>query len=171
MHETNEEKTSFITKDGTYCYQAMPFELKNTGATYQWLMNKIFKYQIGRNAEVYVDNTIIRSWSFKEHVKDLKEIFTVLDKYRMKLNPAKCAFFIKGEKFMGYMVSAWGIELNLEKVRAILDMPQSTCIRDVQRLTRRIIVLKRFMSKSTEKCLRFFKKLRKSPNFEWIEEC
>lgn len=95
-------------------------------------MNIIFKEQIGRNGEVYMDDIIIKSQSFEEHVKDLKEMFTVLDKYQMKLNPAKCAFFIKGGKFLGYMVSARGIEPNSQKVRAILDMPQPTCIRDVQ---------------------------------------
>lgn len=80
MHEAVKEKTSFITKDVTYCYRAMPFRLKNAGATYQRLMNKIFKEQIGRNAKVYVNDIIIKSRSFEEHVKNLKEIFTVLER-------------------------------------------------------------------------------------------
>lgn len=99
MHKADEEKTSFITEDGTYCYWTMPFGFKNAGATYQQLMNKIFKDQIGRNIEVYMDDIIIKSRSFEEHIEDLKEIFAVLDKYRMKLNPAKCAFFFKEENF------------------------------------------------------------------------
>ena len=89
----------------------------------------------------------------------------------MKLNPAKCAFFIRGGKFLGYMVSGKGIEPNPEKVEAILSMPEPTCVRDVQRLTGRVVALNRFMSRSAEKCLPFFKKLRKVPNFEWTEDC
>lgn len=87
-------------------------------------MNRIFKDQIGQNIEVYVDDIIIKSRSFKEHIEDLKEIFAVLEKYQMKLNPAKCAFFIKRGKFLSYMVNARGIESNPKKVRAILKMPK-----------------------------------------------
>lgn len=89
----------------------------------------------------------------------------------MKLNLAKCAFFIKSGKFLSYMVNARGIEPNLEKVKTILKIPKPSCIRNVQKLTWRVITLNWFMSKSTEKCLPFFKKLRKCPNFEWTEKC
>lgn len=99
IHEADEEKTSFITEVGTYCYWTMPFGLKNTGATYQQLMNKIFKDKIGRNAQVYIDDIIIKTRSFEEHVEDLKEIFAILNNYWMKLNPTKCAFFVKGGNY------------------------------------------------------------------------
>lgn len=89
----------------------------------------------------------------------------------MKLNPTKCAFFIKGGKFLGYMVKTRGIEPNSNKVKVFLEMPESTYIRNVQRLMGNVIALNRFMSKSVEKCLPFFRKLRKSSNFKWKEEC
>lgn len=87
----------------------MPFGLKNAGATYQRLMNKIFKGQIGRNVEVYVDNMVLKSQTFQQHLVDLKEVFGMLEHYRIRLNPAKCAFFIRGGKFLGYIVSGKGI--------------------------------------------------------------
>lgn len=89
----------------------------------------------------------------------------------MRLNPAKCAFFIIGGKFLGYIVSVKGIEPNLEKEEVILNMPESTCVRDIQRLTGRVVALNRFMSRSVKRCLPFFKNLRKVPNFEWSEDC
>lgn len=95
MHKDDEENTSFITEDGTYYYRAMAFELKNVVATYQMLMNKVFKDQIDRNVEVYINDMIIKSKSFEEHVKYLEEIFVGLDQYQMKLNPTKCDFFIR----------------------------------------------------------------------------
>ncbi|KAL0456790.1 UNVERIFIED_CONTAM: hypothetical protein Slati_1018200 [Sesamum latifolium] len=67
------KKVSFITSEGTFCYVAMPFGLKNAGATYQRLVDKIFHPQIGRNIEVYVDDMLVKSKKAEEHVKDLEE--------------------------------------------------------------------------------------------------
>ncbi|KAL0355218.1 UNVERIFIED_CONTAM: Transposon Ty3-G Gag-Pol polyprotein [Sesamum radiatum] len=86
------KKVSFITSEGTFCYVVMPFGLKNTGTTFQRLVDKIFRPQIGRNVEVYVDDMLVKSKKAEEHFKDLEETFSVLRKYKLKLNPAKCAF-------------------------------------------------------------------------------
>ena len=81
MAPEDEEKTAFITNRGLYCYRVMPFGLKNAGATYQRLVNKIFKEQIDRNMEVYVDDMLVKSKSFRDHVADLEETFDALRKY------------------------------------------------------------------------------------------
>ena len=91
----------------------MSFGLKNAGATYQRLVNKIFKEQIDRNMKVYVDDMLIKSKSSMNHIADLEETFSALRKYKMKLNLTKCA------KFLGFMVSGHGIEANSKKNRAI----------------------------------------------------
>ena len=93
----------------------MPFGLKNAGATYQRLVNKIFDKQIGRNMEVYVDDMLIKSKEEDTHLDDLKETFTALRKCQMRLNPRKCAFEVASRKFLGVMVSQGGIEANPEK--------------------------------------------------------
>ncbi|KAL0291959.1 UNVERIFIED_CONTAM: Retrovirus-related Pol polyprotein from transposon [Sesamum radiatum] len=80
------KRVSFITSNGTFCYVAMPFGLKNTGTTYQRLVDKIFRPQLGRNMEVYVDDMLVKSNKTHDHVKDLNETFTVLRRYRLKLN-------------------------------------------------------------------------------------
>lgn len=122
MEETNQEKTAFITDQGLYCYKRMPFGLKNAGATYQRLVNRMFQSQIGRNVEVYVDDLLVKSVRANRHIEDLRETFWILRKYNMKLNPAKCAFGVSSGKFLGFMVSQRGIEANPEKVRAVLEM-------------------------------------------------
>ena len=71
---------------------------------------------------------------------------------------------------MGYMVSNRGIKPNPEKVQVIIDMPSPSCVKDIQRLTKKVMALHRFISKSAEKCLHFFKKLRKASAFEWTDE-
>ena len=80
----------------------------------------------------------------------------------MKLNPSKCAFRVSSGKFLGFMVSQRGIEANLEKVRAILKMSSLRTTKEVQSLTRRVAALNRFISKATDKCLAFFKTLKKA---------
>jgi len=77
----------------------MPFGLKNVGATYQRLMDKVFREQIGKNMEVYVDDMIVKSCEVQRHVKDLEEVFARIRKYNIHLNPDKCVFGVRGGKF------------------------------------------------------------------------
>lgn len=92
MHTLDEDKTSFITNKGLYCYKVMSFDLKNVGATYQRLVNKLFKKKIGKTIEIYVNDMITKSVRSTDHVADLKNTFEILRKQGMKLNPDKCAF-------------------------------------------------------------------------------
>jgi len=121
MEETDQEKTSFVTSHRLFCYKVMSFELKNAGATYQRLMNKIFEHQIGRNVQVYVNDMLVKSLHEDDHLGDLHETFDILRSYNMKLNLNKCAFKVTAGKFLGFMVSQRGIEVNLEKIRAIME--------------------------------------------------
>ena len=105
MTEEDQEKTAFITSQGLYCYKVMPFGLKNAGATYQRLVNKMFSKQIGKNMEVYVDDMLVKSKEELAHLDDLKETFATLKQYQMKLNPSKCVFGVVSGKFLGFMVS------------------------------------------------------------------
>ena len=147
----------------------MPFGLKNAGATYQRLMNKMFPHQIGRNVQVYVDDMLVKSLCENDHLNDLQETFDTLQSYNMKLNPSKCVFGVTVGKFLGFMVSQRGIEVNLEKVRAILELEPSRMVNVVQSLNGKVAALNRFVFKATDKCLPFFRVLRKS--FEWTDEC
>ena len=122
MDPTDKEKTAFICSAGVFNYIMMPFGLKNTGATYQRLMDKIFKDQRGRNLEVYIDDSIVKSKTKEEMIVDLKETFSNMREYTMKLNPRKCVFGIKSGKFLGYLVSQRGIDANPEKVQAVIDL-------------------------------------------------
>ena len=89
MDEADQEKTYFITSQGLFCYEVMPFGLKNAGATYQQLVNHMFRPQIGRNVEVYVDDMLVKSLDEERHLDDLQETFNTLRRYNMKLNPSK----------------------------------------------------------------------------------
>ena len=105
MEETDQEKTFFFTSQGLFCYKVMPFGLKNAGAMYQRLMNKMFAHQIKRNVQVYVDDMLVKSVREDDHLNDLLETFDTLRTYNMKLDPSKCTFGITAGKFLGFMVS------------------------------------------------------------------
>ncbi|KAK0591663.1 hypothetical protein LWI29_005862 [Acer saccharum] len=109
MDEQDEPKTTFITDRGVYCYRVMPFRLKNAGATDQRLVNRMFKEQLGKSMEVYVDVMLTKSVTTAAHPRDLCETFQILRQYRMRLNPTKYTFGVSSGKFLGYMVHRKGI--------------------------------------------------------------
>ncbi|XP_021732042.1 uncharacterized protein LOC110698832 [Chenopodium quinoa] len=172
MHPEDRAKTAVVTSSGVYNYKMMPFGLKNAGATYQRLVDQVFAEQKGRNMEAYVDDSIVKSIDEKDHFTDLAETFATLRKHNMKLNPKKCVFGVKSGKFLGFMVSKRGIDANLAKVQAALDLPEPRTKRDIQRLTGRMAALSRFISRASDKGLPFFKalKLQSSNNIEWGDE-
>lgn len=92
MNPSDVPKATFGVCAGTFGFQSMPFGLKNVVATYQRMMDKVFKKQIGQNQEVYVDDILVKSLKEKSHATDLQEIFEVIRTYHLKLNPAKCSF-------------------------------------------------------------------------------
>ncbi|KAL0457988.1 UNVERIFIED_CONTAM: hypothetical protein Slati_0426000 [Sesamum latifolium] len=149
----------------------MPFGLKNAGVTYQRLVDKFLRPQVGLNVEVYVDDMLVKSNKARDHIADLEETFSVLRKYKLKLNPGKCAFGVQGGRFLGFMVTQRGIEANPLKIKAILDMKAPSSVNEVQRLTGRIAALSRFIYKAAEKSFPFFKILRKVKDFKWDASC
>ncbi|CAA0833865.1 Unknown protein, partial [Striga hermonthica] len=171
MHPDDEEHTSFYSARGLYCYTMMPFGLKNAGATYQRLVNKMFASLIGVSMEVYVDDMLVKSVYASDHVNDLNKMFSILRDYSMKLNPKKCTFGVGSGKFLGYIVSQRGIDANPEKIRAIQDLRPPTSIKGVQSLTGKLAALSRFISKSTDRCKPFFDAIKKNHKFEWTPDC
>ncbi|GFS36997.1 hypothetical protein Acr_00g0049130 [Actinidia rufa] len=148
----------------------MPFGLKNAGATYQRLVNKMFNAQIGKTMEVYIDDMLVKSLHAQNHIAHFEEAFDILRQHRMMLNPSKCIFGVSSGKFLGFLVTKRGIEVNPDQIQALIAMRSPRNIREVQQLTGRVAALNRFVSKSADKCLPFFKILRKSQTFQWSEE-
>jgi hypothetical protein len=166
----NEDKTAFITPHGVYCYMTMPFGLKNAGATYQRCMQACLKEEIGRNIEVYIDDIIIKTAKADSLLDDLRETFANLDHYSINLNPKKCSFGVPTGQLLGYLIFERGIEGNLEKIQAIINMQPPKTLRHVQQLTGRLAALSQFISKLGEKALPFYRLLRKTDNFKWTKE-
>ncbi|GJY17189.1 reverse transcriptase domain-containing protein [Tanacetum coccineum] len=134
------------------------------------LVDKAFQKQIGRNLEVYVDDLVIKSRTEHEIIRDIEETFKTLREINMKLNPKKCTFRIEEGMFLGYKVNTKGIKVCPNKVEAILSLQSPKYLKDVQKLNGKLASLNRFLSKSTEKSLSFFKTLKKftkKSDFQW----
>ena len=129
----------------------------------------MFAHQIGRNVQVYVDDMLVKSLRKDDHLDDLRETFDTLRSFNMKLNPNKCTFEVMVGKFLGFMVSQRDIEDNPERIRAIMELKPPRIVKEVQSLNGKIVALNRFVSRATDRCLPFFRTLRKS--FEWTDKC
>ena len=105
MHPRDESKTAFMTETCSYCYKVMPFGLKNAGATYQRLMDKVLVPMLGRNVYAYVDDTVVASQDRAQHMAYLEELFVTISKYHLKLNPEKCVFGVEAGKFLGFLLT------------------------------------------------------------------
>ncbi|GKA96208.1 reverse transcriptase domain-containing protein [Tanacetum coccineum] len=149
----------------------MPFGLRNARATYQRLVDKAFHKQIDRNLEVYVDDLVVKSRMEDEIIRDIEETFKTLREINMKLNPKKCTFGVGEGMLLGYKVNTKGIKVCPDKVDAVLSLPSPKCLKDVQKLNGKL--RNRFLAKSAEKSLPFFKTLKKctkKSDFHWTEE-
>ncbi len=131
MHPEDMRKTTFITLWGTFCYKVMPFGLKNAGATYQRAMVTLFHDMMHKEIEIYVDDMIAKSRTEEDHLRVLRKLFLRLRKFQLKLNPAKCIFGARSGKLLGFIVSRKGIESDLDKVKAIRDLPPPSTQKEV----------------------------------------
>ncbi|KAL5749566.1 hypothetical protein ACOSP7_024169 [Xanthoceras sorbifolium] len=131
----------------------------------------MFASQLGKNMEVYSDNMLTKSLEADSHQADLEETFTTLRRYNMRLNPEKCVFGVTSGKFLGFMVHQRGIEANPDKIKAIQELQSPRTIKEIQGLTGPVIALSRFVSRLTDRCLPFFRALKKNTSNTWTSEC
>ena len=131
----------------------------------------MFESQLGKNIEVYIDDMVVKSKVVSEHVGDLENIFEILKKHKLRLNASKCSFGVGSGKFLGYMVTHWGIEINLNQIKVINSLQPPQNLKEVQKLTGMTAALNWFISWSADKCRPFFLLMSKWKGFEWIKEC
>ena len=122
MNSADKEKTAFITRYSTYEFNVMLFRLCNTPATFQCLMNQIYKDIAYKYVVVYLNDTNMFSRTFDDYIKHLHEVFTRIRKARLKLNIEKCNFWMKQLLFLGHIIEAKRILPDPEKIIAIQNI-------------------------------------------------
>ena len=125
------------------------------------MMTKMFEPQLGMSIKVYIDDMVVKSKVVPEHVGDLTNIFEILRKHRLRLNASKCSFGVGLGKFLGYMMTHRGIEVNPNQIKAINSLQSPRNPKEVQKLTGMTAALNRFISRSADRCRPFFLLLHK----------
>ncbi|CAL1388457.1 unnamed protein product [Linum trigynum] len=151
MSREDEERTAFMTPFGNFCFVGMPFGLKNAVATYQRMIDSVISQQIGRNIEAYVDDLIVKTKMGNSHLEDLRETFEALRKHSLRLNPLKCVFGAEAGKFLGFMITKRGIEVDPKHITAVQQLRAPRSAVEIQSLNGKIAALGRFIPRSADK--------------------
>jgi len=171
MSPEDEELTAFRTPKGIFCYKVMPFGLKNAGATYQRAMAIILDGLLYEIVECYIDDIVVKSKREKDHLKHLEEVFTRLRKHKLKMNPMKCAFGVSSGKFLGFVVTKHGVEIDPTKIKTIVDMPRPTNLHELKSLQGHLAYIRRFISNLSGRCKPFSRLMKKGVPFQWDQAC
>jgi ribonuclease HI len=131
---------------GLFEYVVMTFGLKNAGATYQRAMNHIFHDLIGNLVEIYIDDVVVKSALVEGHLDDLRQVLERTRKFRLRMNPKKCAFGVSSGQFLGFLVHERGIEIGLKSQEAVRTMVPPTTKKELQQLIGKINFVRRFIS-------------------------
>ena len=121
--------------------------------------------------EIYIDEMVIKSKSSQNHLEDLTETFRTLRLHKLRLNTSKCVFGVGSGKFLGFMVSHRGIEVNPDQIKVIQELKAPQTHKEVQWLTGMTAALNRFISRSADRCQPFFQLLKKGTTFKWDDSC
>ena len=120
------------------------------------MITSMFEPQLGKNIEIYINDMVIKSKLESEHINDLGNIFKILKRHKLRLNASKCFFGVESGKFLGYMVTHCGIEVNPDQIKAINNLHPPRNPKNVQKITRMIAAQNRFNSRSVDRCRPFF---------------
>ena len=111
----------------------------------------MFRDKIGRTIEVYIDDMVVKSKQEGRHIEDLQEAFEVLQQHKLRLNAEKCAFGVGARKFLGYLITDWGIEINPDQIDSVKHLKPPSNLKEVQILTGILAALNRFISKFADR--------------------
>ncbi|CAL2271026.1 unnamed protein product [Prunus armeniaca] len=155
-------KTAFMCPRhiSVFEYTKMPFGLRNSGATYQRVMNSVFHDMTGHSLEVYIDDVVIKSSEKGDNVSNLKKAFLRMRQHKLKMNPKKCNFGVQADNFLGFLVHQRGIEINKNKAKSIMKSLPPRNKKELQSLIGKINFLRRFISNYVGKIQPFSSLLR-----------
>ena len=170
MKEGDEWKTAFKTKYGLYEWLVMPFGLTNAPSTFMRLMNHALHAFIGRFVVVYFDDILVYSKNLDEHINHLHCVLAVLRKEKLYANLKKCSFCMDKVVFLGYVVSAKGIEVDEEKVKAIKEWPTPKSITEVRSFHGLASFYRRFVKDFSTLAAPLTEIVKKSVGFKWGSE-
>lgn len=146
MAPEDEELTAFRTPKGIFCYRVMPFGLKNAGATYQRAMTIILDGLLYDIVECYIDDIVVKSKHERDLLNHLAIVFERLRQHNLKMNPMKCAFGVSSGKFLGFVVTRHGIQIDPTKIQAVVKMPPPSNLHELKSFQGHLAYIRRFIT-------------------------
>ena len=171
MHPDDQHKTAFASHRGLFEFKVLPFGLCNAPATFERLMEFVLAGLIGTSCLVYLDDIVIFSRTFEEHLARLREVLCRLRDAGLKVKPSKCFLFREEIAYLGHVVSAHGISTDPKKTEAIQDYPAPQNIQEVRRFVGFASYYRRFIPNFAELAAPLHQLTQKSTKFLWTKEC
>ncbi len=147
IREGDEWKTAFSTTTGHYEYLVMPFGLANSPSVFQSFINKVFRDMLNRWVIVYIDDILIYSTSLKDHIKQVQAVLRRLIDHQLYVKAEKCEFNQESVSFLGYMISSGGVAMEDKKIHNVVNWPQPTTLKELQRFLGFANFYRRFIRK------------------------
>ena len=171
LHEDTKSHTGFTTHGGNYVFNKLPFGLMNSPNAFAMVMSEVLRGINWHFAQVYVDDILVYSANFDQHLKHLQEIFDRLHKANLRLKPSKCHFVAKEVKYLGHKFTKEGIMVDEEKVASVLSYPRPKSPKDVRAYLGLCNYYRLFVKGFAEIARPLNKLLGKDVKFEWTDDC
>ena len=175
MDKNSVEKTAFVTPQGLYEFQVMPFGLANAPAVFQRLMQRVL---MGLNQSsgqqfvaVYIDDILIFSRTLEEHLLHIESVLRKVRESGLKLNPSKCAFIRTEVEYLGHIITTSGLKVNPNKVLAVQKFPIPTSVHQVCQFLGLVSYYRRFIAGFADIAYPFHTLTKKDVSFVWSTGC
>lgn len=170
VHPKDQEKTAFSTHQGHFEFVKMPFGLKNAPATFQRIMNSVLTGLVGNECFVYLDDIIIYSSNFSEHLRKLEKVFQRIQANHLMIQPDKSEFIHTQIQYLGHIICKDGIKPNPTKIQALKNYPRPKNEKEIQQFLGLCGYYRKFIQNYSEKTKPLTNLLKKSTKFEWKNE-
>ena len=167
MHPDDKEKTAFITPDGLYHFNVMPFGLSNAPATFERLMDNVLRGLKWHICLCYLDDILVFSSTFDEHLSRLRSVLHALSQAGLQLNHKKCHFGQRQAKVLGHIVDAQGVQPDPDKVRAVAEFPVPKNVKELQSFLGLCSYFRRFVHNFAHRAHPLHELLRKDVPWSW----
>ena len=171
IKEGDEWKTAFSTRYGLFEYKVMPFGLANAPATFQNMMNEIFRDIINLGVVIYLVDILIYSENEKDHVVLVKRVLKRLQEHQLAIAPDKCEWHRSRLNFLGYIISPEGVEMDQEKIRTVVEWEAPDSVKGVQSFLEFANFYRRFIEGYSKLTRPLTDLTKKSQKFSWSDEC
>lgn len=171
LDEESRKKAAFITHQGVFTFNRLSMGMMNAPMTFQALMTKCLKNLNYKIALVYIDDVIVISKTFDEHLHHLEQIFSNLTAANLKLHPEKCQFATNEVKYLGHIISKHGIKVNEDNIKKIQNAKPPTSVKLLRKFLGMCNYYRKFVKDYAKICEPLTKLLKKDTKFKWTEQC